>query len=68
MQNKWLQYSALASGLLYMHMDASAQMVITDFNPDVLLFDGNQPEQYFDLNMDGYPDVGLDYQTSSSCL
>lgn len=70
METKLTQYSVLASGLLAMTQPAPAQVVYTDLDPDILLFesmwDPNETE-YLDLNFDGIIDVGLYYTAFYNC-
>lgn len=66
---KLLQYAALASTAM-VGDTLSAQVVYTDIEPDVLLYEDvwdSQGWEYFDLNDDGNLDVGLSYDVVFIC-
>jgi hypothetical protein len=66
---KLLQYAALASTAMFGEK-ISAQVVYTDIEPDVMLFESMwdyNEEHYFDLNLDGIIDVGLYYTAFYNC-
>ena len=66
---KLLQYAALASTAM-VGDTLSAQVVYTDIEPDVLLYEDvwdSEGWEYFDLNDDGTLDVGLSYDVVFIC-
>lgn len=68
-QHKLLNYSLLATGIIS-GQNIHAQVVYTNIDPDVLLFEEiNEDEgwKYFDFNDDGLNDIGLHFESFYSC-